>query len=464
MQLNSFQRGAKRTGKSKSQQPKTIVMRFEQLATNPNGPSYFHGFDVGTNEPVAVRLNTVEEGLAVVGQIAVNDRAAAEKMLKDQYIGTGEKRRPRPGEFVTAGNKVECKPGGMIAFTRCLPNADGSFRAHWPDTIARDPGAACELVHANVMADQYKDGDKVSWVVAADVVDPKQAVVLDAGNAVPSLMAALAPQTVIDGEPIGRRPFAYLRLRSKDNGTQPLDPVRINPAFVRNERVDHDGGGGTIVRHDVAPAEDSLKRLMQPGDDVKINSDMLAAKAMIFALSNEPGYPEFKGASEDNVADLRNIINAVREGSYAVELIPGERISAGPATRASILKSAFDESGSPKMKVPVHMFYSPRDERGYVKERRFVPTYLTTEIGKDGMRFFTKFLSQDHLPPKTVMKTVATENKFDTENTAEMDGNDGVDLADDAAGFDPSMMDAQAAASVDGKLASASAALDEMSM
>jgi hypothetical protein len=336
MQLDSLKRGARRASNN-TVKPKTIVMVFDRLEASEGKASFFHGFDAITREPVVVRLNTIEEGLAVVGRLATQNREAALAKLKQQYVGSGEQGRPRPAHFVTVGNKVHCEKGGTLAFTRCLPNEDGSFRAHWAETLAPTAGTACDLVHANLSAEKFTVDGVVTHQVVADIVRPEKAVELTPEIAVPTVLATMASQREVNGELIGRSPFAILRLIDKSDGSQPegLEPVRISPLRVPVEVVDHDGGGETRIVYRVASAEDSLKHLMAPGEDVKESRDMWAAKAMIYGLSKEPGYPTFKGAGADQTEALHQIVDAVRNGTHAVELIPGERIAAGKATKSA---------------------------------------------------------------------------------------------------------------------------------
>lgn len=465
MQLSSLNsKTAKRV--PRADQPKTVVMRLQAIKPTQDGPTFFHGFHAGTGEPVSVRLMDVNEALAVVGSKFAADRDASLAKLTDLFGGKGEKRRPRPSEFANPDHKVHCEPNGLMVFTRCLPNEDGSYRAYWPETLAASAGVACDRVHANIVLDRrWNDVTKrIQETVAADIVKPEDAVVLNPDNAVPTLMAAMAPIVTINGEPVGRRPFVFLRLISKEDGTMPLAPARVHAAYVPTAKKDHDTGL-EIVRHDAAPADESVKKIMTPaGKDERITQDALVARAMIFGLGDEPGYPDFSDAEERVVGDLKKIVDAVRSGDYVVEVVPGERIAAGPATRASLLKQGFagdDPKAAYKANHPVHMFWSPRDEKGFVKERRFLPTYLTTEIGKDGLRFFTKNVLEDYNPGKVTINTLATVNDLKNEAGAAKERVEDAQLTEaDGMGFDPTAIDEVAERTADGKLASAAAALD----
>ncbi|WP_432262897.1 hypothetical protein [Cupriavidus sp. TMH.W2] len=465
MQLNSLNnKTAQRV--PKADQPKTVVMRLQAITPSADGPTFFHGFHAGSDEPVSVRLMDVDEALAVVGSKFAADRDAARAKLVDLFGGKGEKRRPRPSEFANPEHKVHCEPQGLMVFTRCLKNEDGSYRAYWPETLAASAGVACDRVHANIVLDRRwnETAKRVQETVAADIVMPESAVVLNAENVKPTLLGAMSPSVVINGEPVGRRPFVFLRLISKEDGSMPLAPARVHAAYVPTTKKDHDTGL-EITRHDAAPAEQSLAKILTPADkDERITQDALVARAMIFALGDKPGYPDFSDADERVVGDLKQIVDAVRSGDYVVEAIPGERIAAGPATRASLLKQGFtgdDPKAAYKANHPVHMFWSPRDEKGYIKERRFLPTYLTTEIGKDGLRFFTKNVLEDYNPGKVTIKTLATVNDFKTGAGAAKERVADAELTEaDGTGFDPSSIDEAAERTADGKLAQAAAALD----
>lgn len=443
---------------ARSELPINVAMRFDRIETG-NGPSFFHGFDAVTGEAVAVRMMTVDEGMAVAGKKAEQDPEGTRRMLEGQYRGDGEKHRPRPSEISNPAHKTHCAKGGLLMFTRVLKNEDGTYRAHWVETLEREPGSGCELVTAHVRAEPVVDRvskEVKSWTVAADVIDTANAVIATKENILPTLLAAYAEKADVNGQEVRRRPFVVARLIDSATGAMLLNPARVAAAQVIEKAIDHDGGGQEYDVRNTAPAEESVKAIFNPEST---SQDALAVRAMVFGLGEAEGYPDWSKGGKEHEADLNKIVDGVRDGSLTVEIIPGERISAGPATRSSLVKDA------DKKHHPLNMFWSKKNDKGWVVEngRRFLPTYVTTAIGKDGYRLFTKAVLADAYPKLVSLKDIATVNDLKASAAAanERAAEAGtVDLDSDVP-YDPAAIDPEAQQQVDAKLASAAAAMDE---
>lgn len=398
MQFNALGKTGGGNKKAKKDLPVNIAMRLDHIEVGEGKPSFFHGFIVGSNEPVKVRMMTIDEGVAVNGRKG-EEVEQVKARLQSQYAGTGEKHRPRPTEIANANHKAHCEAGGLLMFTKALRNEDGSFRAHWVETLERSAGAGCDKVLAHIRAEDIKDKGKVTgYQVVADVVNPDGAVMLNKGNLVSTLTTAFANRNGDEK----RKPFVFARLVNPATGEIVLPPARANAKYDPVETTDADTGQVFKV-YEAAAAEESIKNLFNPENT---GQDALVIRAALYGLGDQPGYPEYKDVSNDAlVKDLNTITDAVRAGTLQVEVVPGERISAGPATRASIEKAV---KGNPNH--PINTLYTLRNENGFAKERRFCETFLTTKMGKDGHRYFTKAAPADLYPAMQTVAKLATVN------------------------------------------------------
>lgn len=403
MQFNSLKKGYVQQPKvKKADQPINLAVRLERIEVNTDRPSLFHGFEVATNEPVTVRMMSVDEGV-VVNLRKDEDRDACKTRLQSSYVGQGEKHRPRPSEIANPNHKTHCQPGGLLMFTKTLKGDDGVYRAHWVETLENAPGAGCDSVMASIKIVEQKDPNdrtKVTGhVVAADIVNPDKAAILDKENVLPFLTSTFANR---DGD-VKRKPFMLVRLINKEDGNLVLDPARINAKYDPVE-INNPDAGMKYTAYEAATAMDSVKHLMRPDHDTP---DGLVVRAALFGLGKEPGYPAYDETkiNADQLADLKQITDAVRDGLLIVEAIPGERISAGPATRASILKAVKDSPNN-----PINTVYVKKDDNGRPIAQKFCPTYLTTKVGADGHRMFTKVQTVECYPKSVTVKAMATAN------------------------------------------------------
>lgn len=453
MQFNTL--GKNGGGSKKAQKrdlPVNIAMRLDRIEVAEGKPSFFHGFVVGTNEPVKIRMMTIDEGVAVNARKG-EDLEACKTRLQSQYAGTGEKHRPRPTEIANASHKAHCEAGGLLMFTKCLKNEDGIYRAHWVETMERTAGAGCDKVVAHIRAEDVKENGKVTgFQVVADVVNPDSATMLNKDNLVATLTTAFANRSGDEK----RKPFVFARLVNPETGAIVLPPARANAKYNQLETTDADTGQSFKV-YEAAAAEDSVKNLFSPENT---SQDAMVIRAALFGLGEKEGYPEYKDVSNEAlVKDLNSITDAVRGGKLQVEIIPGERISAGPATRASIEKAVKGNSNH-----PVNTLYTLRTETGYAKERRFCDTFLTTKLGKDGHRFFTKAAPADLYPAMQSVAKLATVN--DHKATAEAALARAAEavatevVVDENMALEPSQMEGLPGDELDAKLTQSAAALD----
>ena len=396
------------TKKPRRELPVNIAMRLDHIALGTDGnASFFRGFRVGDEEPIAVRMMTIDEGIEVNvrsiqpekdGDPTIESNDTVRARLVQQYSGTGDKHRPKPAEIASPTNKTHCETGGLLMFTKCKPNPDGSFRAHWVETLEAKPGSGCDKVTAHVsVKPEYKDCTPTgNCRVFADVVNPDKAVMVTQENAMATLAMALANK---DGD-VNRKPFAVIRLVNAETGKLETDPVRVSAKYDKHEITDGDTGQ-KYDQFSASPATESISQLFNP--EYNPNRDVMVARAALFGLGKVPGYPNYKGVDEpDLVADLNSITDYVRGGALKIEVIPGERINAGPSTRASISAAV----GSNK-NHPINRYTG---KVGSHYEARFCETFITTQVGKDGNRFFTKASPVDLYPGMTSLKFMATAN------------------------------------------------------
>lgn len=434
--------------KAKADVPFNVAMRLESIEINEGKPGVYNGFDVRTNEPVSVRMMTVEEGVTTNKRVN-ESREECEARIKKQYIGTGEVHRPRPSEVANKAHKTHCEAGGLIMFTKCMKNEDGTVRAHWVDTLERSPGAGCDLKMAHIRIEDIRDPKDSKIVtgtqVVIDVVHPEKAVVLNAENAMATLLSTFNNR---NGEE-KLKPFAFVRLINPQDGKIVLPPARANADYIEVAKTDYETGEEFSAR-EAADAAASITALMSPDNATQ---DGLVIRAAIHGIGDVPGYPLYEGVTNEAVlADLNQITDAVRSGALVIEVVPGERIAAGPATRASIIKSV---KGNPRN--PMNSLYTVRDDRGFATERRFAETFITTKLGKDGHRLFTKAVPADCFPKGLSMMKLATANDLKGLPGASVERAAGataqeVETPDDMP-FDPTALDKDVSADVDAALA-----------
>ncbi|WP_199028505.1 hypothetical protein [Ralstonia sp. ASV6] len=466
MQLNSLNGRAKA---AKAEVPKTLVIRLVEIVSDAKKPTFFHGVNVDTNEPVKVRLMTVDEG-ALVNKRANETLEQAKARISNQYIGTDAKHRPTPKEFGTKGSKVYCEAGGIISFTKVLSDGNegepGAFRAHWAETLESGPGATCQKVKANVDVAIYRDRDNPELItgkaVNVDLMKPESATILTKDNIIATLKDAFVET---DAEGARRKPFVLLRLIEKDTGLvyagMPGE-IRVNAATLKEEGFDHDNGVPTEVYRTGTPDE-TLAKIIDPAT---VTRDEVVLRSVLFGLSTQEGYPDLSQIEDAGKRqDFQTICDAVRSGDYVAEAIPGERISAGPATRASILKAYEDNPNH-----PFHQYrgteYLPTDVDGKIerKERKNVKLYFdtyVTSVVKDGYRFFTKASRADLHEKKASLFSVATPN--DHAATAEAARTRVADASTQVVEAEPEEFDAGMVNELDEQLAK-SAAAAELSM
>lgn len=455
MQFNSLGTKAKNVSKkAKADLPFNVAMRLEKVEVNPDKPGLFHGFDVRTGDPITVRLMTIDEGVIVNKRVS-EDAEACKQRIHKQYAGTGEAHRPRPSEIANKDHKTHCQPGGLLMFTKCMKNEDGTIRAHWVDTLEKAPGAGCDKKMAHIRVEDIRDAQDrkkiIGTQVVADVVSLEDATMLNKDNAVQTLMAVFNNR---NGEE-KRKPFAFFRLVNPTNGAIVLPPARANALYLEIEKNDPDTGETLTLREAAAPAE-TLANLMSPQN---VTQDGMIIRAALHGLGAGDDYPQYEGVTnQDVVKELNMITDAVRSGQLLIETVPGERISAGPATRASIEKSV---KNNPRN--PINSLYTVRDDNGFATERRFAETYITTKLGKDGHRLFTKAVPADCYPKGLSMMKLATVNDHranaDAAKARSAEANAAeVDVPDDMP-FDPTALDADAANEMDEALQNSAAAL-----
>lgn len=437
--------------------PVNVALRLENIEISNDKPGFFVGFDALTNEPVRVRMMSVDEGVAVNLRAGGNADEVKAKLNK-QYVGHDAAHRPRPAEINDPAQKVHCQTGGLLIFTRCLKNEDGSYRAHWVETLEKTPGSGCEKNMVHVAIDKVFDkADKKTVIgtnVVADVAYTDKAVMLNQENTLGTLQAAFANK---DGD-VKRRPFVTLRLIDANTGAVVLTPARANAKYLETVRMDHDTGV-EHTNYDADTAENSISRLLS--QEAGKGENALIVRGAMWALTGQAGEPDLADITDDAVkSDVHQIIAAIRSGAVVVEAIPGERLSAGPATRASILKASGANPNNPIN------WYTKRNANGFATERRFADTFVTTALGKDGYRYFSKAVMVDCYPKPLPLEQIATVNdhKGVADASQKRAADQGAGIDEKVEPFNPGSLDSIPTDQVDAKLAASAAAIDGLEM
>jgi hypothetical protein len=301
----------------------------------------------------------------------------------------------------------------LLMFTKVLQNPDGTYRAHWAETLEGKPGAVCEKVMANVKIGQVFDKEDRSKVtgeyVYTDVIQPQFAAVLNKDNAELVLQAAFANS---DGD-VRRNPFVLARLVGADDGKvyEGLPELQVRGTTVKEKLHDPDTG----VDKEVSRPADAAETMAWINNPENKGRDAMILRAALHGALGKEGYADFGDAAEDAKADLNQITDAVRSGAYHFEVIPGERVNAGPATKTSLLKQFIGNDKHPLNMYSGRHFVDngdgPRQER---RVRNFFDTYLTIKEGEGGYRYFTKVSAAEARPQKLNLYSIATANDFKT--------------------------------------------------
>lgn len=464
MQLNGLGVNARKNERAKKADlPQTMIMRLSAIVTELNKPGFFQGVDVKTGEAVAVRMMNVAEGV-LVNKREDESAEAAEARIKKQYIGEGESHRPRPSEIANPNHKTHCAPGGLMAFTKVVKNDDGTYRAHWAETIESKAGASCEMVMAHVSIGEITDRDDRSKVtgayVAVDQIFPDAAHYLSAENAMTVIEVAFAN----NHEGVQRSPFLLARIIDTESGSvvTELPEMRVNAKLVEQKVYDHDNGTETLIRRPGTAAE-TFAHIMDPENVLR---DAMIMRAALVAVQQPTGYADFADSVPDSTkASLNSITDGIRSGAYKYEVIPGERINAGPATKSSLLKSWKGNAKHPLNFYKGEQFLD--DGTGEKKKRtvkRYFETYVTTKIGENGYKYFTKAVGAEAFPAVISLYNLATANDSKTpaeeaKKRAEEARAGVVDTSEEE--FDPTALTTGVdTAGVDANLAASSAALE----
>lgn len=464
MQLNGLGVNARKNERAKKADlPQTMVIRLSAIVTEPNKPGMFQGVDVKTGEAVAVRMMNVAEGV-LVNKRQNESAEAAEARIKKQYIGEGQSHRPRPSEIADPNHKTHCAPGGLMIFTKVLQNPDGTYRAHWAETLESKPGATCENVVAHVSIGEITDREDTSKVigayVAVDQIFPDHANYLSAENAM------LLVDTVFANshEGVVRSPFMLARIIDTESGSvvTELPEMRVNAKLVEQEVTDHDNGTTDKIRRPGTAAE-TLANIL---DAENVRRDDMIMRAALIAVQQPTGYADFaESVPEGTKASLNSITDGIRSGAYKYEIIPGERINAGPATKASLLKAWKGNENHPLNLYKGIQFLD--DGTGEKKKRnvkRYFETFVTTKVGEGNYKYFTKAVGADAFPPNISLYNLATANdaKTPAQEAKKRTEEAAAGVVDtDEAEFDPTALTTGVdAAGVDANLAASSAALE----
>jgi hypothetical protein len=467
MQLKNLGKSSSNPKKAKKDIAVNLAMRLESIEMQEGKAGVYKGYLVGSNEPVSIRMMTIEEGVPVNTRMIPGNEGSkvpepvevVRARLHKQYVGNGEAHRPRPSDVANPKAKSHCAAGGLLMFERCLQNEDGSYRAHWIQVLEPTAGAGCEKVIANLQVLKFGEGDKMRRTVAADVLRPEAATILSSENVGGALMSAFNGR--VGDEKI--KPMVHLRVINKATGEGEATAA-VHAHYVETKNTDPETGV-TVEGYDVAEPKASVAQIFSPE---RTGAKALIARAVLFGLGKEPGYPKYHDDIDPAwLPVLNKATDDVRNGAVYVELVPGERIAAGPATRTSILKQ-YDAQDKHVIKTGYLGRVKDPETKKTSFEQRFGETYITTKIGKDGHRLFTKAVPADLWLKAAPLEKLATANDELLQSIAAQarveEANVDERVVDDEFFFDPSAIDGDIGEDLDAKLASSAAALDSLEM
>jgi hypothetical protein len=366
--------GTKAPPRPQADRAKPLAVRITGFDTQNNAFHFAEGVDLDSNQPVRVRLMTKDESIQHLRtQYGYRDKPIdeLERYVTLRLAGNGTTMpRPRIADFAAHDTNMSVKAGGVMLFESAQMNTkkDGvaEYRAYWPTILAKDPSVEVTrkpinfFLHAeqSSVPGPTSDGGghaKTYKVRAfADVLHPERATTLTAENAKTTLL-----ESFNNAHPSGAqvRPFVMVRLLDMNPGEGvPKGQVylarQISGSYEVEKSVDQ-MTGQVLEYKKPTGASNSLNEIMngrqfenirpEAADELRLRDDLL--KLVYTAVTR----PEVRATqltfhsammqSQEAIEQAQSVLDDIRSGRAAVEILPGERIDAGPILRNDLATS-----------------------------------------------------------------------------------------------------------------------------
>lgn len=366
--------GTKAPPRPQADRAKPLAVRITGFDTPNNAFHFAEGVDLDSNQPVRVRLMTKDESIQHLRtQYGYRDKPLNEL---EQYVtlrlaGNGTTMpRPRIADFAAHDTNMSVKTGGVMLFEAAQINSkkDGvaEYRAYWPTILAKDPSVEVTrkpmnfFLHAEQSSAPASTPDgsghaKTYKIRAfADVLHPERATTLTAENAKTALL-----ESFNNIHPSGAqvRPFVMVRLLDMNPAEGvPKGQVylarQISGSYEVEKSVDQ-VTGQVVEYKKPTSASNSLNEIMngrqfenirpEAADELRLRDDLLK---LVYTAATRPDvrasqlkFHSSMMQSQEAIEQAQSVLDDIRSGRAAVEILPGERIDAGPILRNDLATS-----------------------------------------------------------------------------------------------------------------------------
>ncbi len=388
-----------------------LFVEVAQYETPADGFHFAVGQRMDTGEQVRVRLNTVAE--------RVQDKPGSNpEAVKTLYI-SGENTRDSLSDKSKNGVK-------LLSFddAKKLGEVEGvaEYRAHWPKTMATDPGAE---VRVGMMSVRLRDAAEINGEhqkAVARVDQLQWSVNATRENIDAALSNALA---IKDAEGRARDPFVQVRVMHEGNVVQ---QVRLYPETAVTKLFDQDTGEHKDVRRPV-DADKTIASLLSgaQGWSEQDNQRKDVLRALVAGIKGMDE-PPFHAPDDGLRARARNLYYGAQQGALTVEITAGEGIDFGAKARQTYLAQ--------KDRAPMKSYLIEESlGEGEAKHVKQTPGYTMTAIAinrhEDGEPYAV-FASPTEMFPK-VAKLEALPNLPAAERAFDLEAKKEVEKASEAA-------------------------------
>lgn len=347
-----------------------IAVRISDIELSDDKPAYFVGNRIDTNEPIRVRMMTVDE--AVEANLRKNsnegDRTRLKNYFEEKFI-SGSFVRPSPEKFADPSAKEHVATGGVVMFDRALLNDDGTYRAQWASTIAPRPENEAMKVFIHLDAREENPELKRKALVSATILAPEKAVELKGDDRI-NVIYALMSSKDTNGHP--RNPNPVIRMTMNDGTFQHASI----PAMSKTETRKNFNTGAQIKINTPLPPEEAIEAILQNERMAETRNGRLV-KAVLSGLSGKPA--NWGKMTDEQKKVVERLADSIANGQTPVTAIPGQRIYAGNNAAVDMIKK-----GSRPNSPMSRMLNSVRTKEITVKDEVRVitePTYTEAVIG-----------------------------------------------------------------------------------